>query len=55
MAIFILVFTLLIALAIALLLGVALISSKAKFKTMYVGVTLIVLVATMACDYIYAN
>ena len=38
MAIFILVFTLLIAfLAIALLLGIAPISSKAKYRTMYVG------------------
>ena len=53
MAIFILVFTLLIVcLAIALLFGVAPISSKAKFRTMYVGATLMILAATMACDYI---
>lgn len=53
MAIFILVFTLLIAcLAIALLLGIAPISPKAKSRTMYVGATLMILVATMACDYI---
>ena len=53
MAIFILVFTLLIAfLAIALLLGIAPISSKAKYRTMYVGATLMILIAFMTCDYI---
>ena len=53
MAIFILVFTLLIAfLAIALLLGIAPISSKAKYRTMYVGATLMILIALMTCDYI---
>lgn len=53
MAIFILVFTLLMAfLAIALLLGIAPISSKAKSKTMYVGATLMILIAVMTCDYI---
>ena len=53
MAIFILVFTLLVAfLAIALLLGIAPISSKAKYRTMYVGATLMILIALMTCDYI---
>ena len=53
MAIFILVFTLLMAfLAIALLLGIAPISSKAKSRTMYVGATLMILIAVMTCDYI---
>lgn len=53
MAIFILVFTLLVAcLTIALLLGIAPISPKAKFRTMYVGATLMLLTATMACNYI---
>lgn len=53
MAIFILVFTLLIAfLAIALLLGIAPISSKAKYRTMYVSATLMILIAFMTCDYI---
>jgi hypothetical protein len=43
MAIFILVFTLLMAfLAIALLLGIAPISSKAKSRTMCVGATLMI-------------
>lgn len=53
MAIFILVFILLMAfLAIALLLGIAPISSKAKSRTMYVGATLMILIAVMTCDYI---
>ena len=53
MAIFILVFTLLMTfLAIALLLDIAPISSKAKSRTMYVGATLMILIATIACDYI---
>ena len=53
MAIFILVFTLLMAfLAITLLLGIAPISSKAKFRTMYVGATLMILITVMTCDYI---
>ena len=53
MAIFILVFTLLMAfLAIVLLLGIAPISSKAKSRTMYVGVTLMILIAVMTCNYI---
>lgn len=53
MAIFILVFTLLMAfLAIALLLGMAPISSKAKSRTMYLGATLMILIAVMTCDYI---
>lgn len=53
MATFILVFTLLVAfLAIALLLGIAPISSKAKYRTMYVGATLMILIALMTCDYI---
>ncbi len=53
MAIFILVFTLLMAfLAIALLLGIAPISSKAKSRTMCVGATLMILITVMTCDYI---
>ena len=53
MAIFILVFTLLMAfLAIALLLGIAPISSKAKSRTMYVSATLMILITVMTCDYI---
>lgn len=53
MAIFILFFTLLMAfLAITLLLGIAPISSKAKFRTMYVGATLMILITVMTCDYI---
>ena len=53
MAIFVLVFTLLMAfLAIALLLGIAPISSKAKSRTMYVGATLMILITVMTCDYI---
>lgn len=53
MAIFILVFTLLMAfLAITLLLGIAPISSKAKFRTMYVSATLMILITVMTCDYI---
>lgn len=53
MAIFLLVFTLLMAfLAITLLLGIAPISSKAKFRTMYVGATLMILITVMTCDYI---
>ena len=53
MAIFLLVFTLLMAfLAITLLLGIAPISSKAKFRTMYVGATLMILITVMICDYI---
>jgi hypothetical protein len=53
MAIFILVFILLMAfLAIALLLGIAPISSKAKSRTMHVGATLMILIAVMTCDYI---
>lgn len=53
MAIFILVFTLLMAfLAITLLLGIAPISSRAKFRTMYVGATLMILITVMTCDYI---
>jgi hypothetical protein len=52
-AIFILVFTLLMAfLAIALLLGIAPISSKAKSRTMCVGATLMILITVMTCDYI---
>ena len=50
---FILVFTLLMAfLAIALLLGIAPISSKAKSRTMCVGATLMILITVMTCDYI---
>ena len=53
MAIFLLVFTLLMAfLAITLLLGIAPISSRAKFRTMYVGATLMILITVMTCDYI---
>ena len=53
MAIFILVFTLLMAfLAIALFLGIAPISSKAKSRTMCVGATLMILITVMTCDYI---
>lgn len=53
MAISILVFTLLVAcLAIALPFGVSPFSSKAKTRTMYVGAVLMLLAATMACDYI---
>ena len=53
MAIFILVFTLLMAfLAIALLLGIAPISSKAKSRTMCVGATLMILITVMTCDFI---
>ena len=53
MAIFILVFTLLMAfLAITLLLGIVPISSKAKFRTMYVSATLMILITVMTCDYI---
>ena len=53
MAIFILVFTLLMAfLAIALVLGIAPISSKAKSRTMCVGATLMILITVMTCDYI---
>lgn len=53
MAIFILVFTLLMAfLAIALLLGIAPISSKAKSRTMCVCATLMILITVMTCDYI---
>ena len=53
MEIFILVFTLLMAfLAIALLLGIAPISSKAKSRTMCVGATLMILITVMTCDYI---
>lgn len=53
MAIFILVFTLLMAfLAIALLLDIVPISSKAKSRTMYVGTTLMILITVMTCDYI---
>ena len=53
MAIFLLVFTLLMAfLAIALLLGIAPISSKAKSRTMCVGATLMILITVMTCDYI---
>ena len=53
MAIFILVFTFLMAfLAIALLLGIAPISSKAKSRTMCVGATLMILITVMTCDYI---
>lgn len=53
MAIFLLVFILLMAfLAITLLLGIAPISSKAKFRTMYVGATLMILITVMTCDYI---
>lgn len=53
MAIFILVFTLLMAfLAIALLLGIAPISSKAKSRTMCVGATLMILITVITCDYI---
>lgn len=53
MAIFLLVFTLLMAfLAIALLLGIAPISSKAKSRTMYVSATLMILITVMTCDYI---
>lgn len=39
-------------LAIALLLGIAPISSKAKSRTMYVGATLMILITVMTCDYI---
>ena len=53
MAIFLLVFTLLMAfLAITLLLGIAPISSKAKSRTMCVGATLMILITVMTCDYI---
>ena len=53
MAIFLLVFTLLMAfLAITLLLGIAPISSKAKSRTMYVSATLMILITVMTCDYI---
>ena len=39
-------------LAIALLLGIAPISSKAKSRTMCVGATLMILITVMTCDYI---
>lgn len=39
-------------LAITLLLGIAPISSKAKFRTMYVGATLMILITVITCDYI---
>ncbi len=54
MAIFILVFILLMAfLVIAFFFGIISVSFKAKSKTMYVGATLMRLIAIMTCDYIY--
>lgn len=55
MTIFILVSILLVAaLAIALLLGVSPASQKVKVRTMYVGASLMLVVALVVCDYIDA-